>query len=159
MRADSDQRAPSAGLTAGSTTNSDEADLSADAQFCGIADGAADGLTRGEQGHPDASSSVKVCRYSDVPEDGAIAVEVDNNPVAVVRSGENLYAISDICSHAEVSLAEGEVYDDTIECWLHGSCFDLRSGKPTNLPATEPIETYRVQVEDGDVFVSLDSDD
>lgn len=105
------------------------------------------------------TSSVKVCRFADVPENGALAVEVDNTPVAVVRSGDNIYAINDICSHAEVSLAEGEVYDDTVECWLHGSCFDLRTGKPTNLPATEPIATYGVQVTDGDVYVSLDSDD
>jgi 3-phenylpropionate/trans-cinnamate dioxygenase ferredoxin component len=104
-------------------------------------------------------SSVKVCPYAEVPENGAIAVDIDGTPVAVVRSGDNLYAISDICSHAEVSLSEGEVYDDTVECWLHGSCFDLRTGKPTNPPATEPIATYPVKVEDGAVYVSLDSED
>lgn len=103
-------------------------------------------------------SFVKVCPYGKVPEDGAIAVEIDDTPVAVVRSGDNLYAISDICSHAEVSLSEGEVYDDTIECWLHGSCFDLRTGKPTNPPAMQPITTYQVKVEGGDVYVSFDSE-
>jgi len=104
-------------------------------------------------------SLVKVCSYGEVPEDGAIAVEIDGTPVAVVRSGDNLYAISDICSHAEISLSQGEIYDDTIECRLHGSCFDLRTGKPTNPPATEPIETYQLKVEDGAVYVSLDSED
>ncbi len=100
----------------------------------------------------------QVCRFADVPENGTLAVDIDGEPVAVVRSGDSLYAISDICSHAEVPLSDGEVYDDTIECWLHGSCFDLRTGKPTNLPATEPIETFPVTVADGDVYVSLDSD-
>lgn len=104
-------------------------------------------------------SFVKVCRYGEVPENGAIAVAIDDTPVAVVRSGDNLYAISDICSHAEVSLSEGEIYDNTVECWLHGSCFDLRTGKPTNPPATQAVATYRVKVEDGDVYVSLDSED
>jgi len=104
-------------------------------------------------------SLVKVCPYDEVPENGAVALEIDGTPVAVVRSGENLYAISDICSHAEVSLSQGDIYDNTIECWLHGSCFDLRTGKPTNPPATESIDTYPVKVEDGAVYVSLDSED
>ncbi|TYB41519.1 non-heme iron oxygenase ferredoxin subunit [Actinomadura chibensis] len=102
---------------------------------------------------------VKVCALGDVPADGAIAVEVDDTPIAIARSGEDVFAVNDICSHAEVSLSEGEVYDGTIECWLHGSCFDLRSGKPTNPPATQPVATYKVKVEDGDVYVSLAADD
>ncbi|TDD84912.1 non-heme iron oxygenase ferredoxin subunit [Actinomadura rubrisoli] len=102
---------------------------------------------------------VKACPLADVPADGALGVEIGDTPVAIVRSGENVYALSDICSHAEVSLSEGEVYDGTIECWLHGSCFDVSSGKPTNPPATQPVATYKVKVEDGDVYVSLGSDD
>lgn len=104
-------------------------------------------------------SWVKVGPFADVPEDGAIRVKIDDTPVAMVRSGDNLYAVGDTCSHAEISLSEGEIYDNTVECWLHGSCFDLRTGKPTNPPATEPIATYRVKVEDGAVYVLLDSED
>lgn len=101
----------------------------------------------------------RVCPLAEIPKDGALAVEIDDTPVALVRSGEGVFALSDICSHAEVSLSEGEVYDGTIECWLHGSCFDLASGKPTNPPATQPVATYKVKVEDGDVYVSLGSDE
>jgi 3-phenylpropionate/trans-cinnamate dioxygenase ferredoxin subunit len=103
-------------------------------------------------------SFVKVCSVTDIPADGAIAVEIDDVPVALVRAGDEVYAVNDICSHAEVSLSEGEVYDGTIECWLHGSCFDLRTGKPTNPPATRPVATYRVKVVDGEVHVSLADD-
>ncbi|MEU8799903.1 non-heme iron oxygenase ferredoxin subunit [Spirillospora sp. NPDC048819] len=102
---------------------------------------------------------VKVCALVEIPVDGAIAVEVDDTPIALARSGDDVFAVNDICSHAEVSLSEGEVYDGTIECWLHGSCFDLRSGKPTNPPATQPVATYKVKVEDGDVYLSLAADD
>jgi 3-phenylpropionate/trans-cinnamate dioxygenase ferredoxin subunit len=102
---------------------------------------------------------VKVCALDDVPEGGALGVEVGDTPVAVVRSEEGLFAVNDICSHAEVSLSEGEVYEGTIECWLHGSCFDLSTGKPTNPPATQPIATYKIKVEGGDVYVALASDD
>ena len=98
---------------------------------------------------------VKACPVADVPDEGAIALEIEGTTVALARSGGQVYAIHDLCSHAEVSLSEGEVYDGTIECWLHGSCFDLRTGEPTNPPATRPIGTYPVRVEDGYVYVAL----
>ncbi|BBA96369.1 putative ferredoxin subunit of phenylpropionate dioxygenase [Actinacidiphila reveromycinica] len=102
-------------------------------------------------------SFVKVCPEEKVPADGAIAVEVEGTPIVLARSGGTVYAVGELCSHAEVSLAEGEVYDGTIECWLHGSCFDLRTGAPSNPPATRPITTYRVKVEDGYVHVAPDA--
>jgi 3-phenylpropionate/trans-cinnamate dioxygenase ferredoxin subunit len=100
-------------------------------------------------------SFVKVCALADVPSEGTFAAEIDDTPVVVVRSGEEVFALRDVCSHAEVALSEGEVYDHTIECWLHGSCFDLRTGKPTNPPATIPVPTYQVKIEGDDVLVSL----
>ena len=62
-----------------------------------------------------------------------------------------MFAIEDECSHAAVALSEGEVGDCQIECWLHGSMFDLRTGKPTNLPATEPVATFPIEVRGMDV--------
>jgi 3-phenylpropionate/trans-cinnamate dioxygenase ferredoxin component len=103
-------------------------------------------------------SYVKVCALADIPADGALGVEVGDVPVALVRSGAEVFAIHDVCSHAEVALSEGDIDGGTIECWLHGSCFDLRTGKPTNPPATQPVPVYKVKVEDDDVLVSLDSD-
>ena len=100
-------------------------------------------------------SFVKVCALADVPDEGSFAVEIEDTPVAVIRVGEDVYALRDVCSHAEIALSEGEVYDHTVECWLHGSCFDLRTGKPTNPPATQPVPTYRVKIEGDDVYVSL----
>ena len=97
----------------------------------------------------------RVCALSDLPIEGVIGVEVDGEPVAVARAEGEVYAIRDVCSHAEVPLSEGEVYDHTVECWLHGSCFDLRSGKPTGPPATKPLATYQIRVEDGDVYVAV----
>ena len=98
---------------------------------------------------------VRACALADVPEDGAVGVEIEGTPVAVVRAEGGLYALHDVCSHAEVALSEGDVYDHTIECWLHGSCFDVRTGAPTGPPATEPVTVYPVKTEDGDVYVAL----
>jgi 3-phenylpropionate/trans-cinnamate dioxygenase ferredoxin component len=97
----------------------------------------------------------RACAATDLPEEGAIGVEVDGTPVAIVRAEGQVYALHDVCSHEEVPLSEGEIYDHTVECWLHGSCFDLRTGKPTGPPATKPVATYQVKIEGGEVYVSL----
>ena len=101
------------------------------------------------------SEFVRACALSEVPEEGALGVEVAAVPVAIVRADGEIYAIRDVCSHEEVPLSEGEVYDHTVECWLHGSCFDLRTGKPTGPPATQAVPTYEVKIDGDDVFVSL----
>jgi nitrite reductase/ring-hydroxylating ferredoxin subunit len=80
-------------------------------------------------------------------------VEVGGNPVCVVRTVDGVHAVSDTCSHAEVSLSEGEVEGTTIECWLHGSRFDLLSGRPTGLPATEPVPVFEVIIDGDDVLI------
>jgi 3-phenylpropionate/trans-cinnamate dioxygenase ferredoxin component len=101
------------------------------------------------------SEFVRACALSEVPQEGAVGVEVAAVPVAIVRAEGEIYAIRDVCSHEEVPLSEGEVYDHTVECWLHGSCFDLRTGKPTGPPATQAVPTYQVKIDGGDVFVAL----
>jgi len=100
---------------------------------------------------------VRACQLSDVPEEGAIRVELDGRPICIARSQGEVFALSDICSHADVALSEGDVEDGTIECWLHGSRFDLRTGEPTGLPATKPVATYAVTVEGDDVLVKMES--
>jgi 3-phenylpropionate/trans-cinnamate dioxygenase ferredoxin subunit len=95
----------------------------------------------------------RACSLGDVPEDEALGVTLGAFEVAVARHGEEVFAVENICSHAAVALSEGEVEDCTVECWLHGSRFDLRTGKPTGLPATEPVATFPVDVRNGDVYV------
>ena len=95
---------------------------------------------------------------SHLPDVGAVQVEIDGQPVAIVRAEDgSIHAVDDTCSHAEVSLSEGEVDDCSIECWLHGSRFDLRTGAPTGLPATRPIAVYPVTVEGDTVLVDVTS--
>jgi len=101
------------------------------------------------------SSYVRACALADVPKDGALGVEIDDTPVAIIRAEGEIFALHDVCSHEEVPLSEGDIYDHTVECWLHGSCFDLRTGEPTGPPATKPVATYPVQTYGGDVYVSL----
>ena len=93
---------------------------------------------------------------ADFQPDKPEAVDVDGTPVAVVRTSAGpVYAIHDVCSHANVALSEGEVVDGEIECWLHGSTFSLANGKPTCLPAVDPVPVYPVKIEGDDVFVAV----
>lgn len=100
----------------------------------------------------------RVCAVADVEPDSAIRVVVDRMPIAIVRIGDDFYAIGDTCSHAEVSLSEGEVDpgDRHIECYKHGSRFSLETGEPDCLPATKPVPVYRVKVEGDDVLIEVD---
>jgi 3-phenylpropionate/trans-cinnamate dioxygenase ferredoxin subunit len=101
-------------------------------------------------------SLVRICSADDVAKGEVIAVKVDDTPLAVVHCEDGTFrAVYDECSHASIPLSEGEVDDCTLECWLHGSRFDLRTGKPSGPPATEPVPVYPVEVRDGDIYVNL----
>ncbi|HEX6935364.1 MAG TPA: non-heme iron oxygenase ferredoxin subunit [Actinomycetes bacterium] len=98
---------------------------------------------------------VRACAAADVEDGSAVRVVIDGIPVAVVRSEGEVYAIHDVCSHANVALSEGEIEDQTIECWLHGSRFDLVTGRPTGLPATQPVPVYPVKIDGDDILVAV----
>ncbi|GAA0425848.1 (2Fe-2S)-binding protein [Actinoplanes capillaceus] len=92
---------------------------------------------------------------SDVAKGTALQVEVDGVEIAVVHADDDVfYAVRDECSHASVALSEGEVDGCTLECWLHGSRFDLRTGEPSGPPAIHPVAVYPVEIRDGDIYVS-----
>ena len=97
----------------------------------------------------------------DLGPEEAMLVELDGPdgapvPVALIRDGDGgWHALSDICSHGAVSLSDGEVEGCLVECWLHGSQFDLRTGKPVQLPAMRPVPVYPVTVEGDRVLVDV----
>jgi len=98
---------------------------------------------------------IRVCALTDLPVGTAVRAEIDDTPIALVHTDtEEVFAIYDECSHAAVALSEGEIEGCTLECWLHGSRFDLRTGEPTGLPATVPVRVYPVEIRDGDVYLS-----
>jgi 3-phenylpropionate/trans-cinnamate dioxygenase ferredoxin subunit len=102
---------------------------------------------------------VRLCALDELEPGTARRFDVGALRIAVVRIGDDVYAIGDRCSHADVSLSEGEVLTDEyeIECWKHGSTFDLKTGEPQSLPATKPVPVYDVRVVDGDVEVEVPS--
>ncbi len=90
----------------------------------------------------------------DLAPDQAVRVVLEGTPIAVVRdSAGEIHAIGDTCTHGEVSLAEGFVEGEELECWAHGSSFSLTTGKPRNLPAFEPVPVYVVEIEGDGVYI------
>lgn len=98
---------------------------------------------------------VKIAPLADLPDGRGVRVETAGHRIAVFRIGGDVYAIGDRCSHAEASLAEGDVYGIDVECPRHGSEFNLQTGEPESLPATRPVPVYEASVVDGDVYLRL----
>jgi 3-phenylpropionate/trans-cinnamate dioxygenase ferredoxin component len=95
-----------------------------------------------------------VCRLEDLPPGEAVRLDTDP-AIAVFNADGELYAIDDTCTHQDASLSDGWVEGCLVECPLHASSFDLRTGRPTCLPARRPVRTHPVTVEDGLVHVHL----
>jgi 3-phenylpropionate/trans-cinnamate dioxygenase ferredoxin component len=99
-----------------------------------------------------------VCTLDEVPPGTARRVEVDGRCIALIRCDDDVYAIGDRCTHADISLSEGEVMCDEreIECWKHGSTFSLVTGEPQSLPATKPVPIYGARVDGDNIVVTID---
>lgn len=101
--------------------------------------------------------ALRICALEDIKPGKSIRVKIGDVAVAVIRTpnGE-VKALDDKCSHGEISLSEGFIDNETIECWAHGAKFDLNTGKPLSLPAYEPVATYEVLIDNGDIFLEIE---
>lgn len=106
-------------------------------------------------------TAIAVAALDELVEGIPLAVEVPGRELelALVRIGDQVFAIADECSHGKVRLSEGDVEPGrcAIECYLHGSCFDLRTGRPLNLPASEPVPVYPTVIDGERVLVDIDN--
>jgi len=93
-------------------------------------------------------------KFNDLTSGRPLQVDVDGKPVCVARIGDEVFAVSNICTHSYAELSDGEIKDYSIECWLHGADFDLRTGEAVTLPATEALETFSVERRGDDVVIS-----
>jgi 3-phenylpropionate/trans-cinnamate dioxygenase ferredoxin subunit len=104
------------------------------------------------------TAGMRVCALAELEEGKPFGSFAGDVPVVLVRDGDAVHALRDECSHAELALSEGEISTGRggrlrIECWLHGSCFDVRTGEPSSPPATEPVDVFAVTIADADVYV------
>lgn len=91
------------------------------------------------------------------PRRGAIPLELSGVPICLARSDGVVHALLDECSHGQVALSDGDVAEGVVECWLHGSCFDLVTGVPTGPPAIVPVPVYPVRIVADVVEVAMGS--
>ena len=99
----------------------------------------------------------RLCAVTDLDPGESRRFAFGKTPICLVRVADDFYAVGDTCSHAKISLSEGEVHPDTleVECWKHGSCFSLLDGTPNTLPATQPVPVYEVRIDGDDVLVVI----
>ncbi|MBA3021518.1 non-heme iron oxygenase ferredoxin subunit [Propionicimonas sp.] len=103
-------------------------------------------------------SFVRACALADVPVGTVLAVEVaGRDSIAIANTTGGLFAIRDVCSHAEIPLSDGEIDGCTLECEAHGSRFDLRTGNPLDPPAVMPVPIYPVRTDGTNIFIDPDN--
>ncbi len=101
--------------------------------------------------------ATRICSLDELKPGKALRVKINDHAIAIIRTpnGE-VKALDDKCSHGEISLSEGFVDNETIECWAHGAKFDLNTGKPLSLPAYEPVATYEILIDNNDIYVEYE---
>ena len=101
--------------------------------------------------------ATRICSLDELKPGKALRVKINDHAIAIIRTPNgDVKALDDKCSHGEISLSEGFVDDETIECWAHGAKFDLNTGKPRSLPAYEPVATYEILIENNDIYVEYE---
>jgi len=103
--------------------------------------------------------AIRICAVEDIKPGKAIRVKVGDLAIAIVRTKAGaVKAINDTCSHGEISLSEGFVDNETIECWAHGAKFSLETGAALSLPAFEPVAVYEVIIDNDDIYLEIDAE-
>lgn len=92
--------------------------------------------------------------FDNLVEGKPVAVDVNGTAVCVARVGDEVFAIADTCTHSDASLSEGEINGFKIECWLHGAEFDLRTGAALTPPATQALQSFKVQRNGNQLVIS-----
>lgn len=115
-------------------------------------------LRQARSGWKGVTVQVRACGVADLPEEGTLRVELEGVPALCLASHAGcVYAFVDECSHGQARLSEGEIDEGEIECYLHGGRFDLGTGKPSCLPAMDPLRTFRTVVQGDDVLVEIEA--
>tara|TARA_B100000427_G_C15145319_1_gene436288 strand:+ start:170 stop:532 length:363 start_codon:yes stop_codon:yes gene_type:complete len=104
-----------------------------------------------------STHKVQLLDIGDIPEGKAKRVEIEGLRIAVTRINGDIYAVGDMCTHANYALSDGPIDTEelTIECWKHGAQFCLKTGEAISLPATRPIMTYQLETIQTSVFIHL----
>lgn len=99
------------------------------------------------------TSFIKVAAVEDIPPGARLHVQLEDESIIVMNMDGEFYCIADLCTHDGGPLEDGDLVDHQIVCPRHGACFDIRTGRVTRLPATDPIPTYEVKVENGALYI------
>jgi len=104
------------------------------------------------------SEFIKVAKVTDIPDPGKLTLEVEERLVVIVHIEGTFHCIDDVCTHDGGPLGDGELCGFELACPRHGAKFDVRTGEPLTMPATEPTVLHQVKVEGDDILVSLNNE-
>ena len=96
---------------------------------------------------------IKVAVTADLPSGNLMLVEVEDERIVLANVDGRYYALTDVCTHAECPLSDGELEGEVLECPCHGSQFDVKTGLVVGPPADEPLTQYAVRIEGDDILV------
>lgn len=99
---------------------------------------------------------IRLATLAELPAGRGVRVQAAGHRIALFRVGDDVYAIGDRCTHAEASLSGGELFDGAVECPRHGAAFDLTTGEPMSLPATQPVPVYPIEIVAGEVWTTVE---
>lgn len=102
-----------------------------------------------------AEQYIRVCKAWEIPDPGKLVTEVDGRYVVVFHVGGRFYALDDCCTHDDGPLGEGELDGFAIICPRHGAKFDVRDGRVLCMPATRPVASHPVKIENGEIYVAV----
>ena len=101
------------------------------------------------------SDYIKIAHLDDIKPDKMFRAKINGHAILLANIDNEIYAVDDMCTHEDASLYNGALKGHCVECPLHGSHFDFRTGEPREEPATEPLKTYQVKIQDTDVYVQI----
>lgn len=101
------------------------------------------------------SKAIKIANLTDVKPEKMFRAKVNDNFVLLANIDNEIFAIDDMCTHEDASLYNGALKGHCVECPLHGSHFDFRTGKPDGNPATDAVKTYKVEIKENEIFILL----
>lgn len=102
------------------------------------------------------TNSIKIAHLPDIPQGKMYRTTVNNTAILLANINNEIFAIDDMCTHEDASLYKGALKGHCVECPLHGSHFDFRTGKPDGNPATEAVKTYPIEIIENEIFISFD---
>lgn len=98
---------------------------------------------------------IGVAQLADLPRGKTLCVEQDGREILLCHTAEGVFAVDNLCTHADARLCEGKLKGQRILCPMHGAAFDVRDGSALTRPAVRALASHAVRIEGGDILLAV----